>query len=437
MITSRYETILGEIPDGWRSKRLCGLLSSHFAGSWGDADGEQEVQVIRSTNFNDTGFLDLADVAKRYYDQKRATAICIKKNDILIERSGGGPTQPVGRIALVETDLTEYGFSNFVQLLRPNEDEIHPEYLAWVLFELHRSGIIERLQHQTTQMRNLDFRDYIRVRLPVPPRSKQSEIVQIINILNNATKNAKTEVQAARRLKTALQQQLFTKGIPDRHKRFKETKIGRMPAEWEMVELQSLARIDSGITLNKERTPSQNPRQYLTVINVQREMVDLTEIRFLEVRETEIPAKLLIPGDILVVEGHANSSEIGRAAIVTKEAEDMTYQNHLFRIRLNESVSFNEHFLLGCLNSERVRRHWNATANTSSGLNTINRRGLRKLLIPKPSDEEQFQIERLLESANDYIVFCERRNNAAERLKKSLLQNLLTGKIRLKKEVLK
>lgn len=136
----------------------------------------------------------------------------------------------------------------------------------------------------------------------------------------------------------------------------------------------------------------------------------------------------------LAVEGHADSHEIGRAALVTPEADGKTFQNHLFRVRLLEDVKFNHRFLLGWKNSERVRRHWNATANTSSGLNTINRTGLRRLLIPRPTDEEQEQIATLLDAADSNIEAIESEIAALQRLKISLLQNLLTGRVRIKVE---
>jgi len=436
MITSRYETILGEIPDGWKSKRLCRLLSSHFAGSWGDADGEREVQVIRSTNFNDTGFLDLTDVAKRYYDQKREAAICIKKNDILIERSGGGPTQPVGRVALVESDLSGYGFSNFVQLLRPNEDEIHPEYLAWVLFELHRSGIIERLQHQTTQMRNLDYRDYIRIRLPVPPGSKQGKIVEIVKISNDALINVKTELQAARRLKTALMQQLFTKGIPGRHRKFIETKWLKGPENWKSKRLFEIADITSGFTMGRDLSRYETETvPYITVGNVKDGYLDLSQVGQVKVKTSELETLQLKSGDILVTEG-GDRDKLGRGAVWRDEIEPCVYQNHIFRIRLmpDSYLPGLFHFFL---QTHQVKSYFYSRAKQTSNLCTVNSREVKKLPLLIPDPEEQKQMLEILSASEKSIERIKEQYEALLRLKKSLLQNLLTGKVRLKTEVLK
>ena len=88
--------------------------------------------------------------------------------------------------------------------------------------------------------------------------------------------------------------------------------------------------------------------------------------------------------------------------------------------------------MVRALNSSRIRRYWVATANTSSGLNTINRTALRRLLLPVPKPIEQDNIIERLEAAESIVTTLKTQLIAARRVKQSLLQNLLTGKIRLK-----
>jgi type I restriction enzyme S subunit len=123
-------------------------------------------KVIRNTNFRNDGFIDWSDIAELDVEEKQFQSRELEYGDIIVEKSGGGPTQPVGRIGFISGRLPNHWFSNFVQLLRPDSTKIDPEFLGWLLLELNRSGLVERLQHQTTQMRNLDFRDYLRIFLP-------------------------------------------------------------------------------------------------------------------------------------------------------------------------------------------------------------------------------------------------------------------------------
>lgn len=193
MIKHHYKTILGDCPPDWDVVPLSKLLDlpNCQAGDWGDEAGDVAVRVIRSTNFTNDGQIDLSDVAIRYLSKKKADSMTLLRGDILIEKSGGSPVQPVGRVLLIESDMTGYGFSNFIHRLRPNSDLINPGFLRWVLHEMHRSGVVERLQNQTTQMRNLELRDYLCARIPLPIRQEQDAICAILDSIDQAIVHAK------------------------------------------------------------------------------------------------------------------------------------------------------------------------------------------------------------------------------------------------------
>jgi type I restriction enzyme S subunit len=108
MLTHRTSTILGDIPSEWDRELLYNLLKEQKGGNWGDNDGETAVNVLRSTNFTNHGTLDFSDVAIRFFKSSKAQTFGLKEKDLLLERSGGGPSQPVGRIGFVPNDLPEY-----------------------------------------------------------------------------------------------------------------------------------------------------------------------------------------------------------------------------------------------------------------------------------------------------------------------------------------
>src|SRR4051812_37533307 len=88
-------------PEGWSPKSLAELISEHTPGFWGEAAGGQnEIAVLRSTNLRNDGRLDLSDIARRTFPPNKLDQKRLLPGDILLERSGGGPKQPVGRVAL-------------------------------------------------------------------------------------------------------------------------------------------------------------------------------------------------------------------------------------------------------------------------------------------------------------------------------------------------
>jgi type I restriction enzyme, S subunit len=213
MIRHKHHTILGDIPDDWSAEPLGSLLLGDLAGDWGDDEGEVMISLLRSTNFTDSGNLDLADVARRGFTKDKAARIQVQCNDILVERSGGGPNQPVGCVVMVRQEMPETGFSNFIQALRPNANKLVPELLLWALHQLNRSGIVARLQHQTTQMRNLDLRDFLKVLLPVPQSLKslkeQTCIAETLRAADAHIRALEDQLKQAERVKMALLQHTF------------------------------------------------------------------------------------------------------------------------------------------------------------------------------------------------------------------------------------
>ena len=204
MLTHRSSTILGDIPADWGAKPLRALTSEQFSGDWGDDEGEQAVAVLRSTNFTNEGQLDYTDVATRYFPKNIAVQFFLKKDDLLVERSGGGPDQPVGRIGFIKSDMSGSTVSNFVQVLRPDPAKVDARFLGWALFELQRTGIIERVQQQSTQMRNLNWRDYQRLLLPWPVLGEQSRIAAALELADNAITKAMAELGATQELHRSL-----------------------------------------------------------------------------------------------------------------------------------------------------------------------------------------------------------------------------------------
>jgi len=151
------------------------LIVEQFAGYWGEAPTLTEsnenyilCNVIRNTDFDNDFNLNLEDVAQRILPVETYERIKLQAGDLLIEKSGGSPAQPVGRVALITKKHEGYAFSNFVQLLRIRRNECLPEYLFTYLRTIYRLGYMEYIQNQTTGIRNLILEEFMSIPIPVP-----------------------------------------------------------------------------------------------------------------------------------------------------------------------------------------------------------------------------------------------------------------------------
>jgi type I restriction enzyme, S subunit len=431
MLTHRTTTILGDIPSDWQRELLDELLATHRGGEWGDENGDVGIRVLRSTNFTNRGILDFSDIALRYFPQMKALDFQLEENDILLERSGGGPTQPVGRVGLIRQRLPGHWFSNFVQMLRPNSEKIDAVFLGWLLLRLNRSGFVERLQHQTTQMRNLDFRDYLRVYLPLPSRLEQQQIGRVLQVASDSLDAVTEKVQSAQQVKAALLQQLFSHGLPNRHTHFQKTKWTIAPACWKPRQLRDIADVEAGFTMGRDLSGSDKVEvSYLTVINVQHGRFDLSDVARVEVKVSELEGLLLRDGDVLMTEG-GDRDKLGRGAMWRNEITPCVYQNHIFRIRLRPDTYIPQlfHFLL---QTWQARNYFYAHAKQTSNLCTINSRELKRFPFCEPSPKEQEQMILLLSKADEQLLQIQDEMQALEKLTTALLQNLLIGRVRLR-----
>lgn len=151
--------------------------------------------VLRNTNFAEDGQLDFADIAEIEIEERLLERKTLLPGDIIIERSGGGPTQPVGRVAYFDKRNGRFCFSNFTSRLRVLKPEvIDSRFLHLYLHSAYLSGRTEKLQRRTTGIRNLDFAEYQKLQVPLPPIVSQRAIVRILQAVQKAKETRQREL---------------------------------------------------------------------------------------------------------------------------------------------------------------------------------------------------------------------------------------------------
>jgi len=173
----------------WPTKKLKDLLEICDTGVWGKpAVRGKGLFVLRSTNMSNEGNLDFSDVAERNV-KGNINKLKLLDGDILVEKSGGGPDQPVGRVAYFTAPNDEvYAFANFIQRIRVRPDLMDSYFLFYYLLFLHKIGFTKRLQSQTTGIRNLKLSLYLKTEIPVPSLKTQKQIVERLDKIVAAQK---------------------------------------------------------------------------------------------------------------------------------------------------------------------------------------------------------------------------------------------------------
>jgi type I restriction enzyme S subunit len=154
---------------------LSEILEVTIGGVWGREPGAGEVDVLvfRVTEYRDDGILDPTTAARRSITQAQLSSRELRADDLLLEKSGGGPDRPVGRVAWVPVHRGPAVSSNFVQLLRVDKTRAIPRYVFYWLMRRYVDGSAAHHQTASTNIRNLKTADYLGLPIPLPPIDAQ------------------------------------------------------------------------------------------------------------------------------------------------------------------------------------------------------------------------------------------------------------------------
>lgn len=198
----------------WQTKKL-GEVCDFYNGLWkGKEQPYINAGVIRNTNFTKEGELDDSDIAYLDVERKQYEKRKLVYGDIILEKSGGGPKQPVGRVIIFDKKEGDFSFSNFTSAIRvKNYKKLDFNFLHKFLFFSYISGVTEGMQSHSTGIRNLDLNAYKEIEIPLPPLPGQKRIVKILDEvfekIAKAKENTEKNLQNSKDLFESYLQSIF------------------------------------------------------------------------------------------------------------------------------------------------------------------------------------------------------------------------------------
>ena len=204
--------------DGWKALPLSDVIEHTIGGVWGGESetDEVEVTVVRSTEFTKRGYLNFETGVSRSIKHSQLKSRELKEGDILLEKSGGGPDQPVGRVVYVTAGIpNKFVCSNFVQLVRPNSMIVDPLLLFHIMWQWHAINRTLEFQAQTTGIRNLRTPDYLDQEIYLPPLPEQKRIVNLISSVDSYIEALQQQLESAKKSRNAVLHELVTAGGDD------------------------------------------------------------------------------------------------------------------------------------------------------------------------------------------------------------------------------
>ena len=415
------------LPEHWDVIKLSNQRLFNFEnGIWkGKKAPFEECAVVRNTNFTSDGYLDLTDVAVLPIEQRHLKKKSLKWGDIVIERSGGGPEQPVGRVVFFDLNDGTYCFSNFTSRLRViNNRTICPTYLFFYLLYFHASGQTRKLQKRTTGIRNLIFGDYKESEIPLPPLPEQRAIAHILHTIQEAKFIRQREIELERERKAALMDHLFSHGTKGEPR--KQTEIGEIPESWEVVKLDNLRELIQYGT-SKRCNVDRSGVPVLRIPNIANGKVDISDLKFAEFNQREFQRLSLEVGDLLFVRTNGRKEYAGRCAVFQKEVQESLFASYLIRVRVKPDTVLPEFVQLYTMTS-KGRSYLSGKASIAAdGKFNINTQTIKSVLLPVPVSSEQREIVETCCALDTKTAALEREVEHLDELFHAILDELMTG----------
>lgn len=218
------------------------------------------------------------------------------------------------------------------------------------------------------------------IEVPLPPPDEQRKIAAVLDKISNLIAKRRQQLDKLDEMVKSRFVEMFGDMIYN-------------PYNWPTQQLEEIADIVSGITKGrkvKEQNLIEVP--YMAVSNVKDGYIDWKTVKTIFATQSEIEQYRLLPYDILMTEG-GDPDKLGRGAVIQNPPKNCIHQNHIFRVRLNESILLPSYFS-EFLKHQKAKQYFVRCAKQTTGIASISMRQLKGLpvLLPPVELQNQFSV---------------------------------------------
>jgi type I restriction enzyme S subunit len=368
------------IPSGWKLKKLSDVLDYE----------RPDAYIVKSTN---------------YSDKARTPVLTANKSFVLgYTDEDFGIYENVPAIIFddftTDSKFVDFPFkikSSAIKILKEKNKNIDLRFI----FEKMKS-----VSFPTGSHKRFYISQYQNLEIATPPINEQRKIAEILGTVDEDIAKTQKVIEATEKLKRGLMQQLFTRGIG--HTKFKETKIGQIPEEWEIVSLEKISK-----NLDNKRVPVTKSKRSAGIYPY----YGATGI--VDYVDNYIFDEILL----LISEDGANLKD--RNYPIAFSAIGKYWVNNHAHIQRFEDI-FMQKYVEDYLNMINLTPYLTGMAQPK-----LNKDRLFTIPIPKPSKETEVkEITGILSSVDEKISINKKLKEKLTILKKGLMQDILSGTVR-------
>lgn len=426
-------TELGDLPADWDVVRLGDFVDKKavrikngfpFGGFNEEGRG---IPHLRPFNINNNASIDLSTI-KYIETDRNLEAYFLQPGDVFFNNTNS--EELVGKTTYWNR-IGQFVYSNHMTSIRVlDTGQLDPYFLMGYFHQRWRERYFQSLCRRHVNQASISLARIKQIPIPLPPLDEQRRIAHVLNTVQQAIAAQDDLIAAAQEVKRSLMRRLFTYGPGLEPAPTKETEFGNVPEHWRIMKLDKCAFVQTGTA--KGRKFGNHPTievPYLRVANVQDGYLDLSEIKRIRIKKAELDRYSLQYGDVVLTEG-GDFDKLGRGFIWRGQIPNCIHQNHIFAVRANRELLTPE-YLAYLVQSDYGKAYFLTVAHRTTNLASINTTKLKAFPVVIPPLGEQHQIAHILQAADAKIAAEQDRRAALRELFNSLLQELMTGKLRV------
>lgn len=392
-------TALGIIPQEWKTIRLKDCFSISAGGDvqkdcFSEAPSLQYKYPIYSNSLFNHGLYGFTSHPRH------------KANSITI----------TGRGALGHAEYREIDFDAIVRLLvLAPKIPLNGQYITEYI------NFRKPFFYESTGVPQLTAPQIANIQVLFPPLGEQRKIAEVLGVWDEAIEKQARLIEKLDLRKRGLMQRLLSAKL----------RLPGFSEPWKKVKLGDIGDTYNGLSGKNKDDFEYGNAQFIPYINVfSNERIDTNNLGCVQIEPNE-QQNTVKYGDIFFTVSSETPDEVGMASVLLEHLDNTYLNSFCFGYRLNDFSTLNPFFAAYLFRTEHFRNYMSVLAQGSTRFN-ISKKEVMKLKIDLPTIEEQTAIAEVLTAADREIELAKEKLDRLRRQKRGLMQQLLTGKKRVK-----
>ncbi|WP_276372702.1 restriction endonuclease subunit S [Chryseolinea sp. H1M3-3] len=410
------QTDVGNIPIDWQVKILgeCLFRNPNYGLNAAATSFKNSLPTyLRITDISEDGKFLKSD--KVSVDHPLSKFYYLEEGDLVFARTGAS----VGKTYLYDKNDGELVFAGFLIRVQANKNILDSNYLKfWTQTNIYSNWI--RANSMRSGQPGINGMEYKMLPIPVPPtKAEQTAIATALSDTDALITSLEKLIAKKRNIKQGAMQELLNG----------RERLAGFSGLWKDLSLGEIGEFRNGINKGKEDFGFGFPFVNLMDVFGIPTINSKSKLGLVNSNPVDRSTYNLKRGDVLFIRSSVKPTGVGLTSLVDEDLSDTVYSGFLIRYR--DFDVFDHLFKKYCFYEEGFRQKI-MDASTVSANTNINQESLKRIRLSFPTEKtEQNAIAMILNDMDMEITSLEAKLEKFKKLKFGMMQNLLTGKIRL------